>query len=213
MNSRDDFDVELSPRGIVLLKIRMDNPTAPVREIRDILADQYGIELSHNRVNELLHDMSDKDVFRKSIQPNKRIFDYHSFRIAFHYPNFEDQWEECYLELVEDPHVVMFCNADSNYHWQLLMQFNGDREAEQWMHHFFKKHGSLIAQFDNTKLPTVHKFDTHSSVFDEKLWQTEEGREYCRTHERSTATKRPLPLMGAAIRSRRLPPLDVVVSK
>ncbi|MFC6765496.1 helix-turn-helix domain-containing protein [Natrinema soli] len=156
----------------------MDNPTAPVREIRGILAEEYEIELSHNRVNELLHDLSDRDVFRESILPNKRILDYHSFRIAFHYPNFEQQWEACYWELMEDPHVVMFCNADSSYHWQLLMQFNTDSEAERWMHHFFKKHGSLIAQFDNTKLTTVHKFHANSSVFDEKLWQTEAGREY-----------------------------------
>lgn len=179
MNRREsDFDADLSPRDIVLLKVRIDNPTAPVREIRDILEEEYGIELSHNRVNELLRDMSDSDVFRKAVLPNKQIFDYYLFRIAFHYPNFEQQWEECYWELIEDPHVVMFCNADGYYYWQLFTQFNSDREAERWIHHFFEKHGSLIAQFDNTKLPTVHKFHSEASIFDELLWQSEEGREY-----------------------------------
>lgn len=174
----EEFDVDLSPRDLVLLKVRVDNPTAPVREIRDILEEEYDITLSHNRVNELLRDMADEEVFREAMLPNEQIFDYHIYRIAFHYPNFEQKWEECYWDLLEDPHVVMFFNADDYYHWQLVTQFNTDREAERWVHHFFKKHGSLIAQFDNTKLPTVHKFHTDASVFDELLWQTEEGQEY-----------------------------------
>jgi DNA-binding Lrp family transcriptional regulator len=179
MKSRDDpLDADLSPRDIVLLKIRMDNPTAPVREIRDILDEKYGIELSHNRVNELLREMSNEDIFRETVLPNEEIFNYYLFRVAFHYPNFEQKWEECYWELLEDAHVVMFFNADGYYNWQLLTQFNDDHEAERWVHHFFKKHGDLIAQFDNTKLPTVHKFHSEASIFDEMLWQSEEGREY-----------------------------------
>lgn len=176
----EEFDVDLSPRDLVLLKVRVDNPTAPVREIRDILEEEYDVSLSHNRVNELLREMADEDVFREAMLPNEQIFDYYIYRIAFHYPNFEQQWEECYWDLLEDPHVVMFFNADDYYHWQLVTQFNTDKEAERWVHHFFKKHGSLIAQFDNTKLPTVHKFHADASVFDELLWQTEEGQEYLR---------------------------------
>lgn len=185
----DDFDADLSPRDLVLLKIRIDNPTAPVRDIRDILEEEYGIELSHNRVNELLHEMADQDAFREVIFPNEDIFNTHLFRVAFHYPNFEQQWEECYWELMEDPHVVMFFNADSYYHWQLLMQFNTDREAERWIHHFFKKHGGLIAQFDNTKLPTVHKFHSQASIFDELLWQSEEGRKYLQNAQKDPHDK------------------------
>lgn len=179
MKNRDDtFDVDLSPRDIVLLKVRIDNPTAPVRELRDILDEKYDIQLSHNRVNELLREMSNEDVFREVVLPNEEIFNYYLFRIAFHYPNFEQKWEECYWELVEDSHVVMFFNADGYYNWQLLTQFNDDHEVERWVHHFFKKHGDLIAQFDNTKLPTVHKFHSEASIFDEMLWPSEEGREY-----------------------------------
>jgi hypothetical protein len=194
MNSRkQDFDVELSPRDIVLLKVRIDNPTAPVREIRDILEEKYDIGLSHNRVNELLREMSDKDVFRETILPNEQIFNYYLFRIAFHYPNFEQQWEDCYWELLEDSHVVMFFNADGYYNWQLLTQFNDDHEAERWVHHFFKKHGDLIAQFDNTKLPTVHKFHSEAAIFDEMLWQSEAGQEYLQNaqeepHEKGVIT-------------------------
>lgn len=176
--SQDDFDADLSPRDIVLLKLRIKHPTAPVRELRDILEEEYGISLSHNRVNELLREMETEDVFRSEVVPNRELFQYHLFRIAFHYPNFEEKWEDCYWELAEDPHVVIFANADDYYHWTLVTQFNDDREAEQWIHYFFKKHGDLIAQFDNTKLPTIHKFFTDADMLDERLWESEAGREY-----------------------------------
>ena len=176
--SENAFDDDLTPRDIVLLKARVENPTVSVRKIRDILEDEYGISLSHNRVNELLHEMETDEVLQTQVVPNVELFDYYLFRIAFHYPNFEEQWEKCYWELSEDPHVVFFTNADDYYHWILITQFHDDRGAEQWMHHFFKNHGDLIAQFDNTKLPSIHKFYTSGDVLNERLWETEEGREY-----------------------------------
>lgn len=176
--SDDGFDADLSPRDIVLLKVRIEHPAAPVREIRDVLEERYGISLSHNRVNELLRELETEEVFRTEAVPNRELFQYHLFRIAFHYPNFEEKWEDCYWELMEDPHVVLFANADDYYYWTLVTQFNDDSEAERWIHHFFKKHGELIAQFDNTKLPTVHKFFTDGDILNERLWETEEGRRF-----------------------------------
>ncbi|WP_254547088.1 helix-turn-helix domain-containing protein [Halomarina pelagica] len=176
--SDDEFDADLSPRDIILLKLRIKHPTAPVRELRDILEEEYGISLSHNRVNELLRELEGEEVFRTETVPNRQLFQYHLFRIAFHYPNFEAKWEDCYWDLVEDPHVVLFANADDYYYWTLVTQFNDDREAERWVHYFFKKHGELIAQFDNTKLPTVHKFYTDGNILDERLWESDEGRRY-----------------------------------
>lgn len=176
--SDDDFEPDLSPRDIILLKLRIEHPTAPVRELRDILEEEHDISLSHNRVNELLREMETDEVFRTEVVPNRQLFQYHLFRIAFHYPNFEEKWEDCYWELVEDSHVVLFANADDYYHWTMVTQFNNDREAERWIHHFFKQHGELIAQFDNTKLPTVHKFFTDGDILDERLWESEEGRQY-----------------------------------
>lgn len=104
--SENSFDDDLTPRDIVLLKARIENPTVSVRKIRDILEDEYGISLSHNRVNELLHEMETDEVLQTQVVPNVELFDYYLFRIAFHYPNFEEQWEKCYWELSEDPHVV-----------------------------------------------------------------------------------------------------------
>lgn len=176
--SANEFDVDLSARDVVILKTRIEHPTASVRKLRDILEERYDISLSHNRVNEILREMEAESVFRKTVIQNENLFEYYLFRIAFHYPNFEQRWEECYWDLVEDPHVMMFFNADGYYRWQLIVQFTDSEQSEQWLHDFFKRHGSLIAQFDNTKLPSVHKFRTDADVFDELLRQTEQGRKY-----------------------------------
>lgn len=171
-------DISLSPRDLVILKTRLKYPDASVREIRDRLETEYEISLSHNRVNEIIREMRDEGVFRQPGIPDESILDFHLFRIAFHYPNFEQKWEECYWDLMEDPHVVMFFNADSYHHWQMITAFRDSEQAEQWIHEFFKKHGELIAQFDNSAMPTIHKNTMDAEILDEILAETEEGREY-----------------------------------
>jgi hypothetical protein len=69
--SEDSFDDDLTPRDIVLLKARVENPTVSVRKIRDILEDEYGISLSHNRVNELLHEMETDEVLQTQVSLSK----------------------------------------------------------------------------------------------------------------------------------------------
>ncbi|MGM0605485.1 MAG: helix-turn-helix domain-containing protein [Halobacteriota archaeon] len=169
---------DISPRDIVILKARVANPTASSRELSDILAETHDIELSHNRINEILRDMSERDVFRETIIPDERIFRHYLFRVAFYYPNFEDNWEDCYWDIVDDPHVLMFFNADSHYHWQIIAQFRTDEQQQKWVHQLFKKHGDVFAQFHTTMLHTVHKFQTDAAVFDDMLSETPAGMQY-----------------------------------
>ena len=168
----------LSPRDLVILKVRVDNPTASTRELADVLEAEYGISLSHNRVNEILRELGDAGVFRETMIPDESLFSHYLFRIAFFYPNFEAHWEDCYWALVEDPHVLMFFNADSHYHWQVVAQFRTGEQMQRWVHEFFKTHGDVIAQFHNTMLHNVHKFRTDAAIFDDILAETEEGRAY-----------------------------------
>jgi hypothetical protein len=172
----DDEDINLSPRDTAILKMRLEYPTVSVREIRDRLESEFDISLSHNRVNEILREMRDKGVFRQPTLPDESLLNFHLFRIAFHYPNFEQAWETCYWDLMDDPHVVMFFNADSYHHWQLITAFRDNEQTEQWIHEFFKKHGDLIDQFDNSALPTIHKNAIDADILDEILAETEEGR-------------------------------------
>lgn len=169
---------DVSPRDIVILKVRVANPTASTRELSEILESQYGISLSHNRINEILREMAESGLFRETMIPDQSIFNHYLFRMSFYYPNFESCWEECYWHLVDDPHVLMFFNADSEYHWQFVCQFRTNDQMERWVHEFFKDFGDLISKFHNTMLHNVHKFQTDAEIFNDILKETEQGRRY-----------------------------------
>ena len=169
---------DVSPRDLAILKARVANPTASSRELSELLEDRYGIGLSHNRINEILRGLAEDGLFRETMIPDESLFQHYLFRIAFFYPNFEEHWEDCYYDLVEDPHVLMFFNADSHYHWQFIAQFRSNDQMERWVHDFFKRNGELIAQFHNTMLHNVHKFRTDAEIFDDILEESPEGREY-----------------------------------
>ena len=183
----EDESFNVSPRDIVILKARVDYPTASTRELSGILESEYGISLSHNRVNEILRKMSEEEVFRETILPNREMFRHYLFRIGFNFPNFDEHWRECYDALMDDPHVLMFFTADSNYHWHAIAQFRTDERMERWVHDFFKTHGDLISEFHNTMLHSVHKFQTEAAVFDDLLRETEEGRQYLEYSEQSAS--------------------------
>lgn len=174
----------VSPRNIVILKVRVANPTASTRELSEILEEEYGISLSHNRINEILREMANEGLYRETVIPDQSIFNHYLFRVAFYYPNFKEHWEACYWDIVEDPHVLMFFNADSDYHWQFITQFRTDEQQQKWVHQFFKEHGDLISNFHNTTLHNVHKFQTDAEVFDDLLEESEEGRQYIEHRER-----------------------------
>jgi hypothetical protein len=107
--------------------------------------------------------------------------------MGFYYPNFTEHWEKCYWSLVDDPHVMMFFNADSDYHWHVLAQFRRHEQMERWVHEFFKEHGKLISGFHNTSLHGVHKFHTDAAIFDDILAETEEGRQYLESHAQAAS--------------------------
>jgi hypothetical protein len=175
-------DVGIAPRDLVILKVRVANPTASTRELSNVLAEEYDISLSHNRINEILREMGEDGVFRETMIPDESLFNHYLFRIAFYYPNFADHWEECYWDLRGDPHVLMFFNADSHYHWQVVAQFRKSEQMQRWVHQFFKDHGEVIAQFHNTMLPNVHKFRTDAAIFDDILSESDEGQQYLNNH-------------------------------
>ncbi len=179
MDPSDSPD-DIPPRDVAILKVRVENPTASTRELSVVLEEKYDISLSHNRINEILREMANSGVFRETIIPNRTIFSHYLFRMAFHYPNFADHWKDCHEDLVGDPHTMMFFNADSTFHWHVIMQFRSDGQMERWVHEFFKAHGDLLDQFDITKLHQVHKFGTEAEIFDDILLETEEGREFLR---------------------------------
>jgi hypothetical protein len=171
MLNGNDFEFDLSPRDITILKARVKYPEKPVSELRDILEEEFDISLSHNRVNEILNGMQAEGVFSMRAVPNRNVFEYYLFQVAFHYSNFDENWERCYKMLLDDPHVVLFCSADDYHEWQFVAQFASPESSEEWRHEFVKEYGDFIAQIDKTAFPTVHKFEQSATVFDDLLEQ------------------------------------------
>jgi len=183
-NALTDFDA----RDFILLQARIANPTASSRELSDILDETYGISLSHNHVNTLLREMETEGLFRKTVVPRRTLFKHYVFRIAFHYPNYKEHWEECYDTLVNDPHVLMFFNADDKYRWQLIAQFRSTEQMDEWVTEFFEEHGSVIDEFETTSVHNLHKFKTDAAIFDDLIAESEEGREYLEDAETAPAS-------------------------
>ena len=179
----EDAHDDISPRDVVILKARMAHPTESTRALSDIIEAEYGISLSHNRINEILREMRDRGLYHETMLPDESLFNHYLFRLAFNYENFESHWEDCYYDLLEDPHVLMFFNADSEYHWQFITQFRTNEQMQRWVHEFFKVHGAVIDKFHNTMLHNVHKFQTDAAIFDDVLRETEAGRRYLAEEE------------------------------
>lgn len=181
-------ELELSPRDVVILKARLAYPDASVREIRDRLEGEYDISLSHNRVNEILREMRDEELFKQPVLPDESFLEYYRCELSFEYANFEDNWEACYDTLLADPHVVTFFEAVGTHHWELTTAFLSDGQAQSWFHDLFAEYGDLIDEFERVKLPTVHKNRVDAGILDDLLAATDEGQEYLdRTPESTEA--------------------------
>jgi len=177
MHTGNDFNFDLSSRDAAILKARVKYPDKPASKLRDILEEEFDISLSHNRVNEILNEMREEGVFSMRAVPNQTIFEYYLFQVAFHYSNFDENWERCYKRLLDDPHVMLFCSADDYHEWQFVAQFASPEQSEAWRHEFVREYGDFIAQIDKTAFPTVHKFETAAAVFDDLLREMG-GQEY-----------------------------------
>lgn len=169
---------DITPRNLIILKTRSSNPKASSRELSEILERKYGISLSHNRVNEILRELKEKGVFRENIIFHEDFFNYYHLKIAFNYSNYGDKWEDCYNDLMEDPHIHAFFNADSAFPWQCIALFRSQEKFQEWTHEFFKEHGDLINKFDATTLHKLHKFGNDSDILDEIISESKEGENY-----------------------------------
>jgi len=171
-------DPELSPRETAILQVRVANPTASTRQLSAILEGSYGIELSHTRINEILQELVERGVYRATMFPDCSLFHHYLFRIAFHHPNVADALEDAHRFLAQDPHILMFFTADTDYSWQVIAQFHREAQMDRWVRAFVHRHGSVIDRFHTTMLHDIHTFRTDARVFDDILEETETGRNY-----------------------------------
>lgn len=174
----DPIDLDRSARDITILKARIKHPTASLRELQRILDEEYGIALSHNRINEILREMKSEGLFDIVGLPKQNLFEYYLFRLSFHHPTFRGRWEDCYAQLQRDPHVILFFDADAYHQWQFITQFRSAQASEEWKMDFFNKHHDVIAEFERIALPRMHKFDIDHTIFDDVLQDCADNDEY-----------------------------------
>jgi cysteine synthase len=72
----------------------------------------------------------------------------------------------------------MFFNADKQEHGKGITQVRWNEEVEHRVNQLFKDHGQLVAQFHNTMLHNVHKFQTDAEIFDDLLRETSAGQAF-----------------------------------
>jgi hypothetical protein len=171
----DTTQIDFSPRDITILKARIKYPTASVRELQEVLEEEYDISLSHNRVNDILREIKSDGLYRFLAAPNAALFEQYLFRVSFHYPEFEERWDDCHNDLLRDPHVVLFFTANAYHQWQFVTQFRTKEASEEWQVDFFNKHGDVIADLEKTTLGEIHKFEMDSRIFDDVLCERDGG--------------------------------------
>jgi len=176
--SNRTMDIDCSPRDITILKARIKYPTASVRELRDVLESEYDISLSHNRINDILREFKSDGLYRFSAMLNEALFEQYLFQVSFHYPEFGNRWEECYTDLVRDPHVIIFFTAERYYQWQFITQFRTEEASNEWRNDFFQRNGDIIAEMDRTALKNINKFGVDATILDDILSQRDGGEDY-----------------------------------
>ncbi|WP_115865534.1 Lrp/AsnC family transcriptional regulator [Halorussus litoreus] len=158
-------DREFKDRDIAILRELTRDPQLSSRDLTDILADEYDIDVSHVTVSESVREMRAEGVFREAIIPNEEYYIFGLFEFKFDAANFEDGWRDAMAAIRDDPHTLFYFLSDGEYQWKTVMMFP-DRESEsRWIHEFYKDHGDLVANIRNSAVHNVLKFGTDPEIF------------------------------------------------
>ncbi|MFC7069240.1 winged helix-turn-helix domain-containing protein [Halobaculum lipolyticum] len=161
----DPPDWDFTERDVAILEEVAANPGISSRELAGVLADEYGIEVSHVTVSETLRKMRERGVFRDAIVPNEDYYVFGLFEFKFDPSNFADEWRAAMAYIRDDPHTLLYFLSDGEYQWKSVMMFP-TREAEsKWIHEFYKAHGAVVSNLRNHVVHNVLKFRTDPEIF------------------------------------------------
>ena len=168
MNGADPGDApdwDFSERDVAILEEVAANPGISSRELADVLAEEYGIGVSHVTVSETLRKMRERGVFRDAIVPNEDYYVFGLFEFKFDPSDFADEWRAAMEYIRDDPHTLLYFLSDGEYQWKSVMMFP-TREAEsKWIHEFYKEHGGVVSNLRNHVVHNVLKFRTDPQIF------------------------------------------------
>ncbi|WP_276272023.1 winged helix-turn-helix domain-containing protein [Haloarcula litorea] len=162
---RDGPDWEFRARDVYLLRELAADPHRSSRELADILAEKYDIDVSHVTVNDSLRKMREENVFREAIVPNEALFNFALFEFKFNPEHFADAWHDAMVEIRDDRHTLFYFLSDGEYQWKSVMMFPTRQAESRWIHEFYKEHGELVQNVRNSVVHNVLKFRTDPEMF------------------------------------------------
>ena len=160
-------DWEFKERDVAILRELAKDPQISSRALRDVLADEYDIDVSHVTVSESIRKMREQDVFRDVIVPNERYFRFALFEYKFNPEHFEAGWRDAMEHIRDDEHTLFYFLSDGEYQWKSIMLFLDSEQLSRWIHEFYKAHGPVVENVRISTMINVLKFGTDSSLFDE----------------------------------------------
>ncbi|AFZ74067.1 Lrp/AsnC family transcriptional regulator [Natronobacterium gregoryi] len=165
MTTGDPPNWDFKDRDIAILCELSNDPQLSSRELTDILADQYDIDVSHVTVSESIRRMRDEGVFREAIIPNEEYYTFALFEFKFNPENFADSWREAMEHVQSDKHTLFFFLSDGEYQWKTVMMFRNAEEISKWIHDCYKEYGDVIANIRNSAVHNVLKFRTDPEIY------------------------------------------------
>lgn len=157
----DEIDIEspimkIDKTRLFLIKEKIKNPSATLKELSNQLSSSYNIKISHTRIADILRELKSKELIREVIIPNENYFIFAFFEFSNRNNNFSD-WRKTYEYLKNSPNVVMILLTDGNSRWKVLGAFRSFREVTRWMHDFVEKHGKEIDSMNLSIVYKIHK--------------------------------------------------------
>jgi len=172
----DEIDLKSPIMGIdrtrlFLIKEKISNPSATLKELSTAMLSKYGIKISHTRIADILRELKSSGMIREVIIPNENYFIFAFLEFSNSSNNFSD-WRKTYDYLKNSPNVVMILLTDGNSRWKILGAFRSFREVTKWMHDFVQEHGKEV---DSMNLSIVYKI--HKLSFPHDLIESTEDTE------------------------------------
>ncbi|NHN47023.1 MarR family transcriptional regulator [Halostella sp. JP-L12] len=160
-------EMGLKARDAIILHELAKDPQRSSRELRDILAEEHDIDVSHVTVSESIRTMREQEVFREAVVPNEEHLIFSLFEFQFDPGSFEDNWRAALEDIRDDKHTFLYFLADGEYQWKTIMMFETREQESKWIHDFYKEHGELISNLRNSVVTNVLKFGTDPELFEE----------------------------------------------
>ena len=162
----DDVNWEFKPRDLKILRELARDPQLSSRELATLLAERHDIEVSHVTVSETIRRMREEGVFRETILPNEKYYNFALFEFKFNPEHFRDNWRVAMEDVKNDEHTLMFFISNGEYQWKTIMMFRSREAESKWIHEFYKEHGDVVSNVRNSVVHNLLKFRTDPEIFE-----------------------------------------------